>query len=89
MLCYVMYKFKIIVGKHNFSDQFEKIIKHYIKAGYNLDDMRKSTCLVLNSITVYSYGFILNYTTMGQASASGRILVLHSDNHITSGRQPK
>ena len=29
---------------------------------------RQSDCLVLNPITVYSYGFLLNCTTVGQAS---------------------
>ena len=66
----LVYKFKRIVGKPNFSDQFKKIIKRYIKVGYNLDFMRQSACLVLNSITVYSYGFLLNCTTVGQASDS-------------------
>ena len=33
----LFYKFKTIVGKQNFSDQFNKIIKRYIKVGYNLD----------------------------------------------------
>ena len=64
------HKFKRIVGKPNFSDQFKKIIKLYIKVGYNLDVMRQSACLVLNPITVYSYGFLLNCATMGQASDS-------------------
>ena len=50
----LVYKFKRIVGKPNFSDQFKKIVKRYIKGGYNLDAMRLSACLVLNPITVYS-----------------------------------
>ena len=29
----------MIVGKPNFSDQFKKIIKHYIKVEYNIDIM--------------------------------------------------
>ena len=32
-----VYKFKRMVGKPNFSDQFRKIVKRYIKVGYNLD----------------------------------------------------
>ena len=32
--------------------------------------MRQSECLVLNPITVYSYGFLFNCTTVGQASDS-------------------
>ena len=66
----LVYKFKRIVGKPNFSDQFKKIVKHYIRVGYNLDIMRQSACLVLNPITVYSYGFLFNCTTVGQASDS-------------------
>ena len=54
----------------NLSDQFKKIIKRYIKVRYNLDVMRQSACLVFNPITVYSYGFLFNCTTMGQASDS-------------------
>ena len=64
----LVYKFKRIIGKPNFSDQFKKIFKRYIKDGYNLDVMNKSACLVLNLITVYSYGFLFNCTTIGQAS---------------------
>ena len=35
----LVYKFKQIVGKPNFSDQFKKIVKRYIRVGYNLDIM--------------------------------------------------
>ena len=59
----LVYKFKRIVRKSNFSDQFKKIVKRYIRVGYNLDIMRQSACLVLNSITVYSYGFLFNCNT--------------------------
>ena len=54
----LVYKLKRIVGKPNFSDQFKKIVKRYTQVGYNLDIMRQSACLVLNPITVYSYGFL-------------------------------
>ena len=64
------YKFKQIVGKPNFSDQFKKVVKRYIRVGYNLDVMRQSACLVLNPITVYDYGFLFGCTTVGQASDS-------------------
>ena len=55
----LIYKFKRIFGKPNSSDQFKKIVKRYIRVGYNLDITRQSACLVLNPITVYSYGFLL------------------------------
>ena len=66
----LVYYFKRIVEKPYFSDQFKKIVKRYIRVGYNLDIMRQSACLVLNPITVYSYGFLFNCTTVGQASDS-------------------
>ena len=66
----LVYKFKRIVVKPYFSDQFKRIVKRYIRVGYNLDIMRQSACLVLNPITVYSYGFLFNCTTLGQASDS-------------------
>ena len=52
----LVYKFKRIVGKPYLSDQLKKIVKRYIRVGYNLDIMRHSACLVFNPITVYSYG---------------------------------
>ena len=64
------YVFKRMVGKPNFSDQFKKIVKRYIRVGYNLDIMRQSACLAVNPITVYSYGFLFNCTTVGRASDS-------------------
>ena len=63
----LVYKFKLIVGKSNFSDQFKNIVKLYIRVGYNLDIMRQFACLVLDPITAYSYGFLFNCTTVGQA----------------------
>ena len=59
-----------LTAKFTKSDQFKKIVKRYIRVGYNLDIMRQSACLVLNPITVYSYGFLFNCTTVGQASDS-------------------
>ena len=66
----LVYKFKQIVGKPNFSDQFKKIVKRNMRVGYILDIMRQSECLVLNLITVYSYVFLFNCTTVDQASDS-------------------
>ena len=57
----LVYEFKRIVEKLNLSDQFKIMIKRY---------MRQSACLVLNQITVYSYGFLFNCTTVGQAKDS-------------------
>ena len=48
----------------------KKIIKRYIKVEYSVDVIQQSACLVLNPITVTSYGFLFNCTTVGQASDS-------------------
>ena len=72
----LVYEFKQIVRKSNFSDQFEKIVKRYIRVGYNLIIMQQSAGLVLNPIRVYSYGFLFNCTTVGQASDSMTALKL-------------
>ena len=61
------YKFKRIAGKLSFHGQYKKIIKHYKRVGYSMNIMRPSSCLVINPITVYSYGFRFNCTTVGQA----------------------
>ena len=41
----LVYNFKRIVGKPSFSDQLKKIVKRYIRVGYNLDIMRQSACM--------------------------------------------
>ena len=42
----LLYKFKKIVGKVDFCDQFRKIIVRYKRIGYNINIMRQSACLV-------------------------------------------
>ena len=48
----LVYKFKKIVGRADFSDQFKKIIVRYKRIGFNINIMRQSACLVFNPITV-------------------------------------
>ena len=63
-------KFKRIVGKPNFSDLFKEIIKRYKRVEYNMGIMQRSSCLAVNPITVYTYGFLFNCTLFGQTSDS-------------------
>ena len=42
----LIYKFKNIVRRAEFSDQFKKIIVCYKRIGYNINIMRQSACLV-------------------------------------------
>ena len=47
----LMYKFKKIVGNPNF-DIFKRIVNRFKRAGYTLDIMRQTACLVFNTIMV-------------------------------------
>ena len=66
----LVYKFKKIVGRADFSDQFRKIIVRYKRIGYNINIMRQSACLVFNPITVNNVASLFNCTPMGRASDS-------------------
>ena len=48
----LVYKFKKIIGNPNFSNLFKRIVKRFKIAGYSLDIMRQTACLVFNPITV-------------------------------------
>ena len=62
------YKFKMIRGMTDCSDQFRKIIMRYKRIGYNLNVMRQSACLVINPIKVDGYAALFNSTTVDRAS---------------------
>ena len=82
----LVYKFKKIVGRADFSDQFRKNIVRYKRIGYNInikskkisndqeliqyDIMRHSACLVFNPITVNNFASLFNCTPVGRASDS-------------------
>ena len=51
----LVYKFKKLIGRNDFSFQFRKIITRYRRTGYNLNVMRQSTCLVFYPIMVDGY----------------------------------
>ena len=46
-----MYKFKKIIGNPNF-DIFKRIVNRFKRAGYTLDIIRQTACLVFNTIMV-------------------------------------
>ena len=66
----LVYKFKKIVSRADFSDQVRKIIVRYKRIGYNINIMRQSACLVFNSITVNNFASLFNCTPVGRASDS-------------------
>ena len=66
----LVYKLKKIVGFHNFSAQFIKIISHYKKIGCNINVLQQTACLVVNPITVGNFAFLFNCTPVGRTSDS-------------------
>ena len=44
----LVYKFRKIIGKNDFTYHFKKIIVRYKKIGYNINVMRQTACLVVN-----------------------------------------
>ena len=63
----LVYRFRKIVGKSNFSEQFRKFINRYKRIGYSLDIMRQTACLVVNPIIVDGYASLFNCTTAVRA----------------------
>ena len=68
----LVYKFKKLIGRNDFSFQFRKIIARYRRIGYNLNVMRQSACLVFNPIMIDNsyYAASFNCTPVGRASDS-------------------
>ena len=66
----LVYKFKKIIGKPNFYDLFKRIVKRFKKAGYTLDLMRQTACLVFIPIMVEGYAALFSCMAVVQASDS-------------------
>ena len=66
----LVYKFKTIVGRADFSGKFRKINVRYKRIGYNINIMRQSACLLFNPITVNNFASLFNCTPVGRASDS-------------------
>ena len=50
----------------NFSDLFKRIVNRFKRAGYTLDIMRQTACLVFNPIMVEGYAALFSCTTVVQ-----------------------
>ena len=66
----LVFRFRKIIRKSNFSEQFRKLINRYKRIGYSLDIMRQTACLVVNQIIVDGYASLFNCTTAVRASDS-------------------
>ena len=57
-----------IYACNDFSTQFRKIILRYIKIGYNINVIRLTVRMVVNSITVYSFASLFGCTLADSGS---------------------
>ena len=58
------------LGNPNFSNLLKRIVNRFKRAGYILDIMRQTACLVCNEIMVEGYAALFSCTAVGQASDS-------------------
>ena len=61
-------KFKTIMDRTDFSDQFRNIILRHKCIGYDLNAMQQSVCLVINPIMVDNFAALFNCTPVDWAS---------------------
>ena len=66
----LVYKFKKIIGNPNFSNLFKRIVNRFKRAGYSLDIMRQTACLIFNLIMVEGYAAVFRCTAVVQVSDS-------------------
>ena len=66
----LVYKFKKIMGRTDFSDQFRIIIIRHKRIGYDLNVMRQSASLVITPITINNFAAVFNCTPVDRASDS-------------------
>ena len=66
----LVYKFKKIIGNPNFSNLLKRLVNRFKRAGYSLDIMRQTACLVFNPFMVEGYAALFSCTAVVQASDS-------------------
>ena len=66
----LVYKFKKIMDRNDFSYQFRNIIIRDKRIGNDLNAMRQYVCLVINSIMVDNFAALFNCTPVDRASDS-------------------
>ena len=61
----LVYKFRKKYACNDFSTQFRKTILRYKKIGYNVNVIRQTACMVVNSIAVNNFASVFNCTPAG------------------------
>ena len=65
----LVYKFKKLIGRKDFSFQFRKVIRYKL-IGYNVNVMRQSACLLFNQSWLITLASFFDCTPVGRASDS-------------------
>ena len=63
-----MYKFRKIVGKPEFSDQFSKIVVCYKQKGCTINVIKQFACLTADPITADYFAYLFNCKSMDRGS---------------------
>ena len=66
----LVYKLKKIIENPNFCNISKRIVNRFKRAGYSLNIMRQTACLVFNPIMVEGYAALFSYTAVVLASDS-------------------
>ena len=64
----LVYIFRKVIGKYDFPCHFKKIILRYKKIGYNIDVLRQTACLVVDTVRVNNIAYLFDCTAVGRAS---------------------
>ena len=57
-----------IIGKHDFPYHFKTINVRYEKICYNIDVLRQTACLLVNSFKANNFDYLFYCTTVGRVS---------------------
>ena len=68
----LVYRLRNIVRKSNFSEQFRKLISHYMGVGCGLDILRQGACLAVSPVVVDGYAFFPRWL-QGVVRVSGSV----------------
>ena len=63
----LVYKFKKIIGNQIFSNLLKRVVIRFKRAGYTLDFVGQTACLVFNPSMIEGYAALLSCTAMVQA----------------------
>ena len=65
-----VYKFRKIVDKTHFSNQFKKIVTRYKnKIRFKMNILRQTACMVINPVMVDTFASLFDCTTVGQTAS--------------------